>query len=307
MKNENTKGTLILLITAFIWGVSFVAQTSAASHIGSFTLNASRSTIAFIFLFCFIHARARIAKKILTSVPNAPLFPRHTIKAGMWCGLTLFVAANLQQFGIAAYPEGVAVAGRAGFLTTTYIIMVAICARFFGQKLHPLIWASTLFCVAGMYMLCVSGGMDGIYLGDILVLLSAVAYTVQILTVDHFASRNDGITMSCVQFPVMALLSWIAAILFESPDVSQFVVAWLPIIYLGIFSNGIAYTMQIVGQKYAQPSVASVVMSLESVFSAIAGWLILHESLSGREILGCVLVFVAVLLAQVPSFLRPKS
>lgn len=297
---KKTKGTLLLFLTALIWGTAFVAQSAAADSIGAFTFTAARSLIASVFLGLLLLIRRNKAQDA------REVSGKRTIICGLICGVVFFLASNFQQFGIAAYPDGVAASGRSGFLTATYVVMVALCARFSGKKLHPIMWAATFGCIAGMYLLCMSEGFSGIYLGDVLVFLCAVCFTAHILVIDRY-SYIDSIKLSFMQFTVCGLLSLIGALIFEHPTVSQFNDAWFCILYAGVFSSGIAYTLQMAGQKYAEPSVASIVLSLESVFAALAGWVILDERLSGKEIIGCVLVFGAVILAQVPSFIKQKT
>ena len=231
---------------------------------------------------------------------------KHTIIAGILCGVALCAAANFQQFGIAAYPNGVAASGRAGFLTATYVIMVAVCAKFFGKKLHPIVWLSVIGCIAGMYLLCMSEGLSGLYIGDLLLLICAICYTCHILMIDRF-THIDSIKMSCVQFLVCTILSAIGMLIFESPDLPALSDAWFEIFYAGVMSSGVAYTLQMAGQKHAEPAVASIVMSLESVFAALAGWIILKERLNTLELIGCGLVFAAVIFAQLPEFMKKKA
>ena len=301
---KKTTGTLMLLLTAFIWGTAFVAQSSASENIGSFTFNTARSFIAFFFLLIVIGIRACIAKKRANS-PKTSVSFRKTVIAGTLCGIALCAATNFQQFGIASYPDGVAASGRAGFLTATYVVMVALCARFFGQKLHPIVWVATAGCIAGMYLLCMSGGLSGLYLGDLLLFICAICYTFHILIIDRF-TYIDSIQMSCVQFLVCGVLSAAGMLLFEQPDVNSLSASGFEIFYAGVMSSGVAYTLQMAGQRYAQPAVASIVMSLESVFAALAGWLLLNEHLNTTELIGCSLVFAAVILAQIPEFLKKK-
>lgn len=295
---KKAKGTLFLLLAALIWGMAFVAQTSAADKIGAFTFNASRSIIAALFLLLVIGIRKKPGKVLIKTKEKAT--SRHLAIGGTLCGITLFITVNFQQFGIAAYPENAAVSGRAGFLTATYVVMVALCAWVSGKKPHPMTLIVAVGCIIGMYMLCLSNGFSGIYLGDILVLICALGFTAYILVVDHF-QKLDGFMLSCIQFFVCGVLSLIATLIFEKPSAQALLAAWLPIVYAGIFSSAIGYTLQIVGQKYADPAVASIVMSLESVFAALAGWIILNERLGFHELIGCGLVFLSVILAQVPE------
>ncbi len=222
---------------------------------------------------------------------------------GSICGVVLFAAMSFQQGGITAYPEGAAASGRSGFLTATYVVMVAVCARFLGKKLHKSVYAAVAVCIVGMYLLCMAGGVGEIYFGDALGLICAVFFTVHILVVDHF-SYCESIRLSCMQFLVCGILSTVAMLLFEQPDLhmlpGMLLAAAGPILYAGILSSGIAFTLQMEGQKYAEPSVAAVIMSLESVFAVLGGWIVLGERLSARELAGCALVFAAVILAQLP-------
>lgn len=228
-------------------------------------------------------------------------FPKKgAVFGGGICGVVLFAAMSFQQGGIAAYPEGAAASGRSGFLTATYVVMVAICARFLGKKLHKSVYAAVAVCIVGMYLLCMSGGGNGIYFGDVLGLVCAVFFTAHIMVVDHF-SYCESVRLSCMQFLVSGILSTVAMLLFEQPDLHMLAAAAGPILYAGILSSGIAYTLQMEGQKYAEPSVAAIIMSLESVFAVLGGWLVLNERLSARELAGCALVFAAVILAQLPQ------
>ncbi len=294
----------MLLLAALIWGMAFAAQTSASDEIGAFTFNASRSIIAAFFLLAVSRFR-NFFKKTPIVKPKKAYF-KHMLFGGAICGIILFFAVNFQQFGIAAYPEEAAASGRAGFLTATYVIMVALCTWISGKKLHPNVLIATVVCIIGMSMLCLSDGFYGIYLGDILVLVSAAFFTAYILIIDHF-SNLDSINMSCIQFFVCGTLSLIAMFIFEKPNTDALLAAWLPILYTGIFSSGVGYTLQIVGQKYTQPATASIIMSLESVFAALAGWFILKECLNESELIGCALVFFAVILAQIPGLKKKQT
>lgn len=316
---KNLKGTFILLLAAFIWGTAFVAQTSAGDNIGAFTFNACRNIIGALFLFVVIaildmrkysdrndnlgENNYNIDKKnyIINKknyLTNAKKWP---IKEGVICGILLCIAMNLQQIGINTYPDGVAVSGRAGFLTATYVVMIAIASVFMGQKLHKLTIIAAFMCIAGMYLLCIAGGIDEIYVADILELMCAVAFTIHMFTVDKY-DKADGVKLSCIQFLTSGILSGILMLIFDKADINSVIKAIIPILYAGVMSSGIAYTLQIIGQKYAKPSVTAIVLSLESVFAALAGWILLGEHLSTRELTGCILVFTAVIIAQIPQF-----
>ncbi len=307
-KIKRWKGSLMLLLAAFFWGTTFAAQSSAADSIPIFTFNAARSFVGAAFLGTLILMRQgrQERKGNGGSQPdnrdcqrNGWNVKKGAVFGGGICGVVLFAAMSFQQGGISAYPAGAAASGRSGFLTATYVVMVAICARFLGKKLHNSVYAAVAVCIAGMYLLCMADGVGGIYFGDVLGLICAVFFTAHIMVVDHF-SYCESIRLSCMQFTVSGLLSAVAAFLFEQPDIHMLEAAAGPILYAGILSSGIAYTLQMEGQKYAEPSVAAVIMSLESVFAVLGGWIVLNEKLSVRELAGCALVFAAVILAQLP-------
>ena len=304
------KGSLMLLLATFFWGTTFAAQSSAADSLQAFTFNAARSFVGALFLGMLIWLRKTHVKKQFddkdgintsTEYRNNGLLP-----GGAICGVVLFAAMSFQQGGITVYPDGVAASGRAGFLTATYVVMVALCSRFFGKRLHKLIYLAVLICIAGMYFLCMTGGIAGIYFGDVLMLLCAVCFTGHIMVVDYF-SKYDSVQLCFVQFITSGVLSAIAMLMFEEPDMDMLLRAAGPILYAGILSSGIAYTLQIEGQKYAEPAIASVIMSLESVFAVLGGLLVMDEHLTGREWIGCGMVFLAVLLAQVPAMLQSRE
>ncbi len=301
MKKDKIKGSLMLFIAAFVWGTSFAAQTTAAKYVDAFTFNACRSFVAAAFLWVVICVRDREKpkEKYATKELN-PYF------AGLVCGSVWFVGINLQQAGITAYPPEAAASGRAAFLSATYVVIVALAAWFKNKKIHPLVLVATLTCVAGMYLLCASEGLSGIYLGDVLELIGAVGFSVQIILIDRF-SKVDGIKFSFMQFIVCGCLSLLCSFIFENPSLKNIALALLPLLFAGILSSGIGNTLQILGQKYAEPAVASIIMSLESVFGAFAGWMLLDERLSYLEIFGCVLVFVSVILTQLPDLLQRRS
>lgn len=301
---KNVKGSFILLIAAFIWGSAFVAQTTGAEYIETFAFNASRSFVGALFLEIVIGLLAMKGKlekrndKVQGMEEKA--WP---IRGGIICGVVLFLAMSCQQYGITIYPEGAGASGRAGFVTATYVILVALIEQFRGKKLHLLVFFAVVGTIAGMYMLCVSGSISSIYLGDIFVFLCALCYTGHILVVDRF-KKADSLKLSCVQFLTVGVLSLVVTLVKEQTTFSDLRMGAFSILYTGILSSGIAYTLQMIGQKYAQPAIASIVMSLESVFAVLTGWIILHEMLSGRELMGCGLVFASVILAQLPQFFQ---
>lgn len=305
------KGPILLLITAILWGFAFVAQTTASGDIGPFTFNASRNIIGAVFLTGVIAMRKRLGhdeaprKSSAAQSAAAPTgYAKKTlIIAGISCGVVLFFASYLQQAGITAYPDDAAASSRSGFVTATYMIIVALMGVVVGKKTQPIVFVAVAVSMLGMYLLCVPNGLGSIYLGDWLVLASAFGYALHIIVIDHF-TNVDGVRLSRVQLMTSAAISLVCALALEHPDPAAIMAALVPILYAGICSDGIAYTFQIVAQKTTDPTVASILMSLESVFAAIGGWLILSESLSTVELLGCALVFAAVMLAQVPEFVE---
>ena len=299
MKKETStlKNSLLLLLTATIWGVAFVAQSVSMDYIGGFTFNAVRNIIGAITLVPVILIFSKQDPAADQNPADRQKARKTLITGGICCGILLCLASNFQQFGI-KYTT----VGKAGFITACYIIIVPIIGIFLKKKCSPFIWIAVLLSLGGLYLLCISPGEGfSIGKGDTLVLICAVVFSFHILTVDHFSPLVDGVKMSCIQFLVCGILSGIPALIFENPNITNILQAWMPILYAGILSCGVAYTLQIVGQKGMNPTVASLIMSLESCISVIAGWLILGQNLSSREIFGCVLMFGAIVLAQLPQ------
>ncbi len=276
-------GSLALTLAAVIWGSAFVAQRTGMEHNGPYTFNAVR---------CCIGALALIPVSLLFP-PKPEKNRRSTLLGGLLCGLSLFFATNLQQLGLVDTD-----AGKAGFITTFYIVLVPILGIFQGKRCGKITWLAVFIALAGLYFLCMGSGSYHLQRGDLLLLLCALFYSIQILLVDRFIPQADTVRMSCVQFAVCGLLSLIPAFALETPKTANLVLGIIPLLYAGLLSCGVAYTMQIIGQQHLRPAVASLLMSLESVFAVLSGWLILHERLSGRELLGCGLMFAAVLLVQ---------
>ncbi|MEG1548238.1 MAG: DMT family transporter [Clostridia bacterium] len=296
MKNKRIQSNIMLVITALIWGVSFVAQSIGMKHVGPFTFNAVRCILGGLVLIPCIALMDRSKAKSVTVGAAAPIAaPKSVWLGGIMCGLALFVASSLQQVGI-QYTT----VGKAGFITALYIVIVPLLGLFFKKKVPLTVWTAVAIATGGMYLLCVTKGFD-IGKGDILMLLCAVCFSVHILVIDHFSPHVDCVRMSCIQFFVCGFVSLIPMFLLENPEIKQILAAWMPILYSGVLSCGVAYTLQVVAQKNTAPAVASLILSLESVFSVLAGWLLLGQTLSAREILGCVLVFAAIILAQLPS------
>lgn len=301
-QRNNIKGSLILCTASLIWGLAFVAQSDAADTVPSFLFNSLRSLIAAIFLLGILWIKKCKQQKPI--LPTAPQDRKKAVLGGILCGIFLTISVNFQQFGIAAYPQEAAAEARSGFLTALYVVFVPLIAIFFGKKPNIPTVAAVLIAVCGFYFLCLSDGIGGIYLGDLLGLLCAVCFSFHIISVDHFGTNMDGMLLSMIQFTVCGILSGFLSIGFETVVWENVLLAAFPILYTGVFSSGIAYTMQIYGQKYADPAIASLAMSPESVFAALGGWLIAGNTLSAREFLGCALVFSAVILAQSPQLIQ---
>lgn len=297
------KGPILLLITAVLWGLAFVAQTSAADGIGPFTFNASRNFVGALFLSGVIAWRKRSGQDV---APGGTGYSRRTLwVAGIACGVLLCASSYLQQLGITVYPPEAAASGRSGFVTATYMVMVAVMGVFLGKRPHPLVFVAVGVALVGMYLLCVPDGLESVYLGDWLVLACAFGFALHIIVIDRY-TQVDGVRLSRVQLLVAGGISLAGAVAFEQPTLALVLAALVPILYAGICSDGIAYTLQIIGQKTTDPTVASIIMSLEAVFAALGGWVILSESLSPVELFGCAIVFAAVLLSQVPELLGRK-
>jgi len=296
MYHSQLKGTILLLITALIWGAAFVAQSVGMDYIGPFTFSAARDVIAIIVLIPVI--------LLFTDKGTDGTYPpilqqlkpdRITLIGGAWCGLVLGAADTLQQVGIS-----MTTAGKAGFITALYIILVPLMGHFMGRKVPRIIMVCVALAIAGFYLLCINGDFQ-VSFGDFLVLCCTVFFALHILVIDHFLlKRANSIKLSWVQFAIAFLFSGTLTVLFEHPDWSALWDAKWPLLYAGGLSSGVAYTLQIVGQKYTEPTTATLIMSLESVFAALAGWLILGEVMTAKELTGCVLVFAAVILAQIP-------
>ncbi len=291
MKSVQMKNSLLLLLTAFIWGIAFVAQSVGGDAVGSFTFNGVRSLIGAAVL---VPAIKLLDKLRGDSVEKGD--PKTLWIGGICCGVMLCIASNFQQFGL-IYTT----VGKAGFITALYILIVPILGLFMKKKVGIKVWIGVVISVIGLYLLCMTSESFSLALGDLLVLICAGFFSLQIMLVDHFSPKVDGVRLSCIQIFVCGVLSTIMAFIFEEPSLSGLISNYIPLLYAGVLSCGVAYTLQIVAQKNMNPTVASLIMSLESVFSVLAGWVLLNETMSGREILGCVLMFLAIILAQLPE------
>jgi len=298
MQKNNIKGSLILLLAALLWGFAFVAQCDASDKISPFAFNCMRSLIGSFVLAVYI----LIKDKFIVGNQSKALISKSNIIAGAVCGFLLMFAINFQQYGIFFYPKGVAVSARSGFITALYVILVPLFSVFLKKKIPLTVWTGVTIAVLGVYLLCLSNGFSGIYLGDILMFFCAITFALHILVVDKFCTTIDGVLLSMLQFLFCGIFSGILSLFFEEiPKIADIQSALPQILYLGIMSCGVAYTLQIVGQKYAEPTIASISMSFEGVFAALGGWLVFGNKLSLRELFGCVLLFIAVIIAQLPT------
>lgn len=292
MKNK-AAGTISLLFATVIWGFAFIAQSVGMDHIGPFTFQMVRCALAVVFLFplsFLLDGKGTTVAASMKKWTDPALW-----KAGIICGSALFIAASLQQVGLVSTD-----AGKAGFITAMYIVLVPVLGMFLGQKPTAGALVSVLLAVGGLYLLsCMDA--SGINKGDLLIMGCALAFAVQIRCIDRFAGSVDGVRLNCVQSLVVTLLSLPCAFLTEVIEPAAILVCWSSLLFAGVLSMGVAYTLQIVGQKHLAPTPAALIMSLESVFAALGGWLVLGESMTRWELLGCGLVFAAVIISQLPS------
>lgn len=299
---SNKRNMALLVLTALIWGTGFVAQSAGGDAIGAFSFNSIRMLVGAAALLPVIKLldKTGLNKK----KPQTARGRKNTLIGGVCCGVILTVASNFQQQGITMGTS----AGKAGFITACYIVFVPIIGILVGKKINIKIIAGVGLTVIGLYMLCMNGEA-GIQKSDLIVLVCSVCYAVHIMVIDHFSPKADGVRMSCIQFLVCGLLTALPMIIFEIAPLGIGVwrsyfnsfEAWVSILYAGILSCGVAYTLQIVGQVGVEPTLASMLLSLESVFSVISGRILLHQYLGIKEIMGCVLIFAAIVLAQLPD------
>lgn len=297
MGNETRqlRGGAMLMLTALIWGTAFVAQSVGMDYLGPCAFTAVRNFIGCVALLPVI----ALASRLRSGAQPEEAAPAPGKKAlfgwGAACGLLLGGATLLQQAGMQT-----ASAGKAGFLTALYIVIVPVLGIFLGRRPGLKVWMGVVLALVGAYLLSVKGGA-GIASGDLLVIASAVVFSLHILVIDSVPAGVDGVRLSCVQFLVAGVFALVLALFLESFTWRDILSAWVPLLYTGVVSSGVGYTLQILGQRTVNPTVASLILSLESVFAALAGWAILGQALSLRELFGCALVFVAVILAQLPS------
>ena len=297
MKQE-LKYLPVLALTALIWGVAFVAQSVGGEHVGPFTFNCVRSLLGGAALLPMIPLLGRLSGN--RREENAPADRKNLWLGGVLCGVVLGLASSLQQWALEY-----ASVGKAGFITALYIVIVPVLGIFFHRMPGAQVWLAVVVAVAGLYLLCWSGGA-ALGPGEWMLFGCSALFSLHILIIDHFSPLVDGVKLSCIQFFVAGLFCAVPTLLFEKPAVSDVLAAWAPILYAGALSCGVAYTLQVVAQKHVEPTLASLTLSLESVFSVLAGWLLLHQTLTARELAGCALVFCAIVLAQLPSRKKVK-
>ena len=295
MKNKQSLGSLLLLLTTIIWGTTFVAQDTAMEFIGPYAFQFARSIVGSLVLVPVILLTDAQKKKTAQAPSSADT--KNLILGGAVCGFFLCVASCLQQVGIAMGTSG----GKAGFITAMYILFVPILGLFLGKKVPPIIWACVLLAGAGLYLLCLDGEASGFAASDLLVLGCGVVFSFQILAVDHFVAKVDCLKLASLQFLFSGLFSFIPMLVFEGAgELVNVPLALWQILFAGVLSCGVAYTLQMVGQKYTEPAIASLIMSLEAVFATIAGVFFLPDGvLSLREFAGCGVMLVAIILSQI--------
>lgn len=289
MRKENMRSNGLLFLAAIIWGIAFVAQSDAMNYVGALTFNGGRFILGGAVLLPLVWYNQHKLGKAGRAAQRKPI-----LLGALLCGTALAIATALQQYGLIETS-----AGKAGFLTALYVVLVPMIGVLFRKKVPFTVWIGAVVAVIGMYLLCINESFS-LATSDILILLCAVAFSIQITLVSHFSPQVDGVTLSCLAFFVAGIENLIPALFIESNHIPSLMAAWLPLLYTGILSSGVAYTLQMLGQKHAHPAIASLIMSLESVFAALAGWLILGDMMTSRELWGSVLMFAAVILAQIP-------
>lgn len=303
MKYNQMRQVVFPILAAFIWGTAFVAQDLCADSIGAFAFNATRYFIAVLALLVVI----LISDKVKKNKPTLTAQEKKAANKQLWlgglcCGSALAIASNFQQAGLVAGTD----AGKAGFITALYVVLVPVFGLFFKRKVSLPTWIAVVLSVVALYLLCIKGDFS-LAPGDLLVLVCAVCFAVHILVIDHFTAYCDGVKLSCLQFLFAGIISTICMFIFEDVDFAAILSCALPLLYVGIFSCGVGYTLQILAQKDSNPTVVTILLSLESVFAVIAGAIILKQQMTVREYIGCAIMFAAVILAQIQFPTRQKA
>ncbi len=295
MNKKQIEANFILLLTALIWGFAFVAQRVGSETMGPFSFNAIRFGIGALSLLPVIYFMERAENRSQGNSTEIQLLHRFPYKAGLFCGLVLFSGASLQQFGIFF-----TTAGKTGFITALYIVLVPVFGIFLRHKVGFNAWAGVALATVGLYLLCITESFT-IGLGDLVILIGAGFWATHILLINHYAVRVSSLRLAFVQFLVVSVLCFILAFMVEEFTMEAIRLTLIPILYSGFLSIGTAFTLQIFGQKHAPPTLASIILSMEAVFGAIGGWLILGEILSTRELIGCLIMFIAIVISQLPE------
>ena len=295
MKHNQVRQVVFPILAAFIWGTAFVAQDLCADSIGTFAFNATRYFIAVLALLVVIAVSDKAKKnRPMPTAEEKKAANKQLWLGGLCCGVALAIASNFQQAGLVAGTD----AGKAGFITALYVVLVPVVGLFFKRKVSLPVWIAVVCSVVALYLLCIKGDFS-LAAGDLLILVCAVCFAVHILVIDHFTAYCDGVKLSCLQFLFAGIISAVCMFLFETVDFAAIWSCILPLLYVGIFSCGVGYTLQILAQKDSNPTVVTILLSLESVFAVIAGAIVLHQQMTAREYIGCVVMFVAVILAQI--------
>ncbi|HPJ02228.1 MAG TPA: DMT family transporter [Candidatus Limiplasma sp.] len=302
---KTLRANLLLVLTAIIWGTTFVAQGVAMDSMGPFTFNAVRLILAVIVLLPTIRLLDRLFEKRNGHKPPTMKTmtrdqKRRLLIGGVVCGLVLSGGMAFQQYGMVYSSPG-----KAGFITALYIVLVPVVGIAFRHRARLAVWIAVGLCLIGLYFLTVTEALT-IGFGDVLLLICALFFTAHILVIAHYSPQVDGVRLSCMQFAVAAVIFSILTLLFEKPQMASVMDGWIPIVYAGVLSCCVAYTLQIIAQKDTTPAVASLLMSLESVFAVLGQWVVLGELLTGRELFGCALMFIGIILSQLPER-KPKS
>ena len=297
MRTFTLRSDSLLLLTSLIWGLAFVAQRIGMDYVGPFIFNGIRFALGAMVIIPFIYL---LRKKNDGVNDEGPAGKKYLMRGGILLGLVLFGGATLQQYGM-VYTT----AGNAGFITGLYVVMVPILGLLRRQYPHFSIWLAVILAASGMYLLSVTDGFR-IFLGDLLVLLGAIFWAVHVVIIGVLSPRVNAIKLSLIQYVICSVLSIIASVALESNTLDGVIAATIPILYGGILSVGIAYTLQVVAQKHAPPAHAAIILSLEAVFAALGGWLVLGEELASRQLLGCGLMLLGMLVAQYCALRRGK-
>ena len=306
VKSKKLLSSALLLLAAMIWGFAFAAQNAMADTIEPFTVNAVRSFLAFFALIPVAYVTRR--KRGLKLLEQDPADRKRLLRASLICGTMLCVSVNLQQFGIAMYPDGAPVEAHSGFLTAMYILFVPIFGLFLKKKPSLLVAVGVVIAIVGLYFLCLSDGVGALYAGDIVVLICGMTFAVQILCVDRYIGSVDPVKLSAIQFLFVGIVSAILMLIFEKPRIEAILDAWAPILYLALMSSAAGYTLQIIGQKYSDsPTLASILMSMESVFATLGGILFMGVIPKAAELVGCFIMLLAIIVAQLPADLIKKK